>query len=153
MINKYGKGAPVKIYTAFQPICHVRSPWVLWNGTFYTFISPLFAEMLLKSERQHIYHIYWSVLTQISWKKFPWVICKILGLFVNALTADDKYSLVNRDNLLQDLQMQLSQKQKHFFNFFSHFPNLDSILNIFEKMMTLIADVFLKLGTRKNVIW
>ena len=24
--------------------------------------------------------------------------CKILGLFVNTLTADDKYSLVNRDN-------------------------------------------------------
>ena len=139
MINKYGKGAPVKIYTAFQPICHVRSPWVLWNGTFYltTFFETIswpfhkehgkWAEMLLKSERQQIYHIYWSVLTQISWKKFPLVICKILGLFVNALTADDKYSLVNRDNLLQDLQMQLSQKQKHFFNFFFHFRNLDSI--------------------------
>ena len=24
--------------------------------------------------------------------------CKILGLFVNTLTADDKYSLANRDN-------------------------------------------------------
>ena len=24
--------------------------------------------------------------------------CKILGLFVNTLTADHKYSLVNRDN-------------------------------------------------------
>ena len=24
--------------------------------------------------------------------------CKILGLFVNTLSADDKYSLVNRDN-------------------------------------------------------
>ena len=46
------------------------------------------------------------------------VIRKILGLFVNALTADDKYSLVNRDNLLQDLQMQLSQKQKNIFQIF-----------------------------------
>ena len=55
------------------------------------------------------------------------VIRKILGLFVNALTADDKYFVLNRNNLLQDLQMQLSQKQKHFFNFFFHFRNLDSI--------------------------
>ena len=27
------------------------------------------------------------------------LICKILGLFVNLLAADEKYSLLNRDNL------------------------------------------------------
>ena len=42
------------------------------------------------------------------------MICKILGLFVNTLTADDEYCLLNRDNLFQHLQMQLSQKQKKF---------------------------------------
>ena len=36
--------------------------------------------------------------------------CKILGLFVNTLTADDEYFFLKRDNLLQNLQMQLSQK-------------------------------------------
>ena len=48
--------------------------------------------------------------------------CEILGLFVNTLTANDKYSLLNRDNLTQLIQMKLSQKQKSFFGmFFSRF--------------------------------
>ena len=29
------------------------------------------------------------------------VICKILGLFVNTLNSDDKYSVLNRENLTQ----------------------------------------------------
>ena len=33
---------------------------------------------------------------------------------VNTLTANDKYSLVNRDSLTQPIHMQLSQKQKTF---------------------------------------
>ena len=40
------------------------------------------------------------------------MICKILRLFVNSLTAHDKYSLLKRGNLLQHFQLQLSQKQK-----------------------------------------
>ena len=35
---------------------------------------------------------------------------QILGLFVNTMTVDDKYSLLNRDNLTQPIHMQLSQK-------------------------------------------
>ena len=49
------------------------------------------------------------------------VLCKILRLFVNTLTADDKYSLVNRDNLMQPIQILLSQKQKTFSEFFCAF--------------------------------
>ena len=33
----------------------------------------------------------------------------------NALTAHDKHYLLNRDNLRQPIQMQLSQKQNIFF--------------------------------------
>ena len=44
------------------------------------------------------------------------------------------------------------KNEKYFRNFFLHFLNLDSILNIFEKKMTLIADVFLNLRTPKNVV-
>ena len=36
------------------------------------------------------------------------------------------------------------RKEKYFVDFFFHFLNLDSILNIFKKKMTLIAHVFLK---------
>ena len=37
------------------------------------------------------------------------------------MTADDKYSLLNRDNLTQPIRTQLSQKQKAFFQFFFAF--------------------------------
>ena len=37
---------------------------------------------------------------------------KFLQLFLNTLTADAKYSLLNRDNLREPIQMQLSQKQE-----------------------------------------
>ena len=40
------------------------------------------------------------------------VLCKILGLFLNTLTDDDKYSLLYRDNLTQQIQILLSQKPK-----------------------------------------
>ena len=37
------------------------------------------------------------------------------------MTADDKYSLLNRDNLTQPIPTILSQKQKGFFQFFFAF--------------------------------
>ena len=46
------------------------------------------------------------------------MICKIFSLFLNTFTADDKYSLANRDNLRQPTQVQLSQKQKVLSQFF-----------------------------------
>ena len=52
---------------------------------------------------------------------------KILRLFVNTLTFDEKHYLLNRDNLTQPIQIELSQKQKTFFEFF--FDLLTSILN------------------------
>ena len=47
-------------------------------------------------------------------------------MFVNILTADDKFSLLNRGNLRQPIHMQLSQKEKTFSEFASAF--LKSIL-------------------------
>ena len=49
---------------------------------------------------------------------------KILRLFANTLTADDKHYLLNRDNLTQTIQMQVSKKQKTFSQFFLHSQNL-----------------------------
>ena len=49
---------------------------------------------------------------------------------VNTLTADDKHYLVNRDNLAQLIQMQLSQKQKTFPDFFFFFAFLKYILSL-----------------------
>ena len=44
------------------------------------------------------------------------------------------------------------RNEKYFMNFFFNFLNLDSILNIFKKKMTLIAHLFLNLHTLKNVV-
>ena len=64
---------------------------------------------------------------ELHWKKSLLVNGKFLRLFVNALPADDKHSMLNRDNLAQPIQMQLSQKQKSFSQF--PFAFLKSILN------------------------
>ena len=42
-------------------------------------------------------------------------------MFVNTLTADDKYSPPNRDNLTQPIRTKLSQKQQAFSQFFLAF--------------------------------
>ena len=55
------------------------------------------------------------------------MIHKILGLFVNTLTVDDKHYMLNRDNLTQPIQKPLPQKQKTFSQFFLGF--LKSTLN------------------------
>ena len=73
-------------------------------------------------------------------------------LFPNILCANGKYSLLARDNLMQRIQMLLSGKQKTFSEFFSSFLKSSLNLEHFQKKMTLIADVFPKLRTPKNIV-
>ena len=61
------------------------------------------------------------------------MICNILGLFVNPLTADDKYSLLNRGNLMHHFQMQLSQKLETFSEFLFAFPKFIFNFEHFQK--------------------
>ena len=91
------------------------------------------AETLLKSERQQLYHIYWSLSRILDLKKSLWVIWKVLGLFVNPLKADDKYSLLNRGNLLQHFQMHLSQKRKIFCGLFFTFSKFRVYFEDFQE--------------------
>ena len=72
--------------------------------------------------------------------------------FLNTLTADDKYPLISKDKWMQTIQMHLSQKPKIFSEFFSAF--FESALNFehFQTKMTLIAYVFKKLPTSKDVL-
>ena len=77
---------------------------------------------------------------------------KFFRPFLNTLTTDDKYSLISKDKWMLTIRMQLSQKTKIFFEFFSAF--FESVLNfeLFQKKMTLIAYVFPKLPTTKDVL-
>ena len=51
----------------------------------------------MKSLRQPFYQIYWSLSKKLSFEKSLLGICKLLRLFVNTLTADDRYCLLKRD--------------------------------------------------------
>ena len=85
------------------------------------------AQALLKSASEDLYHIHRSLPKKLSWKKSLLMRCKILALLLNTLAADEKYLVLHRDNLTIPIQMQLSQKQKTFSEFFAAF--LKSRLN------------------------
>ena len=75
---------------------------------------------------------------------------KFFTSFLNTLTSYDQYSVISRDKWMQTIQMNLSQKQNIFSEFFSAFS--ESTLNFehFQKKITLIAYVFPKLATTKD---
>ena len=79
------------------------------------------AQTLLESGRRQLYHIYWSLWTKFSWKKSILALCKISRLFINTLTADEKYFFLSRDKLKQPIQILLSKKRNTFAQFFSEF--------------------------------
>ena len=79
---------------------------------------------LFKFERQHLYHIDWSTGRQFSCKKSLLLIWKSLRLLLNTMSAVEKCSLPNRENLMQPNHMQWSQKLKTFCSFLLHFRNL-----------------------------
>ena len=49
------------------------------------------------------------------------------------MTADDKYSLLNRDNLMQPIPTQLSIKQKAFSQYFLAFSKSTLTFEHFQK--------------------
>ena len=73
------------------------------------------------------------------------VISRMLGLFVNRSTADEKYILLNRENLSSSSQMQLSKKQNVFRIFLLYLSNLHQTFNILKEKVSLLAYVFLKI--------
>ena len=111
------------------------------------------AQALLKYASQHLYHIHWSLRSQLSWEKSPLLTCRTLGLLVKKLAADDKYPVLNRDNLTIPIQMQLSQKKKTFSQFFAAF--LKSRLNFeyFEKKDEPHSFCISEITNSENVVW
>ena len=121
---------------------HLREPFDKQHGKH--------VQELLKSTSQHLYHIHSSRPGQLSWKKSLLLTCQILGLLVNTLAADEKYPVLNRDNLTILIQMQLSQKQKIFLNFFAALLKSSLNFKYFEKEDDVDRFLFLKLRPRKT---
>ena len=76
----------------------------------------------------------------------------IFRLFLTTLTADDKNSLISKDKWMETIQIHLSQKPNIFSELF--FAFFEFVLNLehFQKKTTLIAYVFPKLPTTKDVL-
>ena len=91
------------------------------------------AQALPKSATRHFYHIHWSLSSQSSWKTSLLLTCQILGLLVTTLATDEKYPVLNRDNLTIPIQMELSQKQKTFSQFLATFFKSKLNLEYFRK--------------------
>ena len=108
------------------------------------------AQALLKSASQHLYHIHRSLPRKLSWKKSLLLTCQILGLLVNTLATDEKYPVLNRDNLTIPIKMQLSPQKKNLFSIFSAFLKCRLNLQHFEKTVTVIDFEFPKLRTPKT---
>ena len=54
-------------------------------------------------------------------------------MFVNTLTADDQYSVLNIDNLTQPIRTQLSQRRQNFSDFFLAFSKSTLNFESFQK--------------------
>ena len=123
-----------------------RGPFDKWHGKR--------TKTLLKSERQHLYHTYWSLWTEFRWKKSLLVICKILRLLFNPLTVVEKCYVLNRGTLFQHFQLQLYKKRKIFSDFFLffffHFLNWDAFFNIFKEKWPSQVNYFWIYGLGKT---
>ena len=90
-------------------------------------------QTLLKSSSHQLYDIHWSLPSQLSWKKSLLLTCQILGLLVNILAADEKYPVLNRENLTIPVHMQLFEKQKTFCQIFTSILKSRWIFEHFDK--------------------
>ena len=110
------------------------------------------SQSYVKYAWEHFDHIFSSLWETLIWKISPLVICWILGVFRNTLTANDKYPVRDCQNLSSPIQLQLSLNPKAFFILLFHFWNLNQILNILKKKMIVIATLFRKLQTVKDLV-
>ena len=77
---------------------------------------------------------------------------KFFSRFLKTLTTGDKYSPVSRDNWMQTIEKDLSEKRNVFSQFFDAFFEFALNFKHLQKKMTLIAYVFPKLPTTKDVL-
>ena len=75
-----------------------------------------------------------------------------MGLFINSLADDEKYPVLNRDNLTIPIQMKLSEKQKDFSNFFEKFLKSSLNFEYFQKKDDPHTVCIFELRDSENVV-
>ena len=73
-----------------------------------------------------------------------------MGLLANTLAADEKYPVLNRDNLTVPIEMKLSQRQKTFCGFLAVFLKSSINFQYFATNHDLIDFLISKLGTPRT---
>ena len=83
----------------------------------------------------HSIFIWFIDTLEVHWvrKSLSYCIAKFFGLLVNTLATNEKYPVLNRDNLTIRIQMQLSQKHETFSQFFAKFLKYIKPFKYFEK--------------------
>ena len=99
----------------------------------------------LKVARNHYYPFFRWISGKLSREKTALLISKILRLFANLLTADDKNPCRDMQNFQQQLQTLLSQKRKTLSGFFIAFLkcawNLEHFLKKDECPSLIISEI------------
>ena len=77
---------------------------------------------------------------------------KILGLLINTLAADEKYHVLNTENLTIPIQMQLSQKQNTFYEFLAAFWKSTLNFKHFQTKQNAHRICIFEMTDSKNVV-
>ena len=107
------------------------------------------AQTLLNSVSQQPYDIHCSLARRLFSKKSLLLTCQILRLLPNTLGADEKYPVLNRDNLTITIQMILSEKKNFFSQFFAAFSKSKLKFEHFDRKYNPHSFLFSKLRTLK----
>ena len=94
------------VFPKFQTVKHFVRPLCKKRrfGTGFDSQDVKVTRMLAKSPWGHFYHVFSSFWEKLIWKMSPLVLGKILGVFVNTLTADGKYPVQDCENLKLPIQ-------------------------------------------------
>ena len=109
------------------------------------------SQTLLESVGQHFNHIFSSLWQKQSWKMLLLVIFEDLGLFVNTLTADNKFSLHNSENTRNQFKSNYLTNKKIFIKYLLFFWKTNYILNIFKRRWPSYFMYFLNYRLRKTL--
>ena len=89
-------------------------------------------------------------LKVIESEKVSFSAMRSLKTVLNTLTVDDKYSLLNRDNLTTPIQKLVSQKQKNFSEYFSGLLKSTVNLKLFQKKDDPHSRLFSEISYSEN---
>ena len=85
-------------------------------------------------------------------KKCLLLTCQIFGLVANTLANDEKYPVLNKYNLTIPIEIQLSEKEKTFCQFFSAFLKSRLNFKLFEQKDDRHKFCILEVMDPKNVV-